>query len=593
MCAHEPTEVRLCTLPGNTLSPAHARKFVRTTIAAWTDRGLPAETAEHLVEDATLLASELVTNAVIHAGTTVELRCHLAPCDNGSTPAFVLEVSDFHPARPPLLGELDVSDVHGRGLQLVRSLAQAWGVSYGNGLKTIWVRLTPTTDGDTTPARQPGNPAHTPTPTQAPTPERHPTWNTQAALSFLAEASDLLAGQFDEDKVAALAGQLVVPRLAQWCAIWLEAEGTQGKQPAKLVRVWHADESLTPPLRALLEAESPQLTEQAPTWPTPLTWPPAPPRTPESHAALSCQLVTAGRRVGTLILGHPINTPGDELTALIADFARRTALALTSARTYTQHANTSRVLQQGLLPTTLPAVPHMDTHVVYEPVGEAATAGGDFYDLFKTHDDRWCFALGDICGHGPEAAVVIGLIRPLLKVLAEDGYGVPQVLDRINRVLLDQALPNAEAAIAEYARPWDEVRSLSLLYGELTPQATGIIDCTLASAGHPLPLILHPDGTVRPVADPQLLLGVLDQTAYTAQSFTFSSGDTLLCVTDGVTERRSEQCQFDDDDGLARTLSHCAGLGAAGVAEQIRQAVHNFGIHAPHDDLALLVLRAR
>ncbi|NEE29118.1 protein phosphatase, partial [Streptomyces sp. SID7982] len=50
-------------------------------------------------------------------------------------------------------------------------------------------------------------------------------WDSRGAPAFLAEASDLLAGQLDEDLVAAIAGQLLVPRLADWCAIWLEAEG--------------------------------------------------------------------------------------------------------------------------------------------------------------------------------------------------------------------------------------------------------------------------------------------------------------------------------------------------------------------------------
>ena len=104
----------------------------------------------------------------------------------------------------------------------------------------------------------------------------------------------------------------------------------------------------------------------------------------------------------------------------------------------------------------------------------------------------------------------------------------------------------------------------ALLYGELVPLAQGGVRCTVASAGHPLPLLLRPDGTVRTAAEPQMLLGIVEDVAYQSQTFDLAPGDTLLCVTDGVTERRSGPRMFDDGDGLARVLAGCAGLAAQG-----------------------------
>ncbi|MFD8308995.1 SpoIIE family protein phosphatase, partial [Streptomyces sp. NPDC059690] len=80
---------------------------------------------------------------------------------------------------------------------------------------------------------------------------------------------------------------------------------------------------------------------------------------------------------------------------------------------------------------------------------------------------------------------------------------------------------------------------------------------------------------------------------YRSESFRLAPGDTLLCVTDGVTERRNGSRQFDDDDGLAAVLAACAGLGAAGVAERVRRAVHEYDVAPPDDDLAVLVLQAQ
>ncbi|MBO0516753.1 PP2C family protein-serine/threonine phosphatase, partial [Streptomyces beijiangensis] len=111
-------------------------------------------------------------------------------------------------------------------------------------------------------------------------------------------------------------------------------------------------------------------------------------------------------------------------------------------------------------------------------------------------------------------------------------------------------------------------------------------------AGHPLPLLLRPDGSVEPAAEPQVLLGVLDDATYESESFDLMPGDTLLCVTDGVTERRGGARMFDDGDGLAKVLAGCVGLTAQGVAERVRRAVYDFGEKPLDDDLALLVLRA-
>jgi serine phosphatase RsbU (regulator of sigma subunit) len=69
-------------------------------------------------------------------------------------------------------------------------------------------------------------------------------------------------------------------------------------------------------------------------------------------------------------------------------------------------------------------------------------------------------------------------------------------------------------------------------------------------------------------------------------------GDLLLCVTDGITERRDSHRLLDDDDGLARMLAQCGGLNAGAVAARIQRAAEDFGTGPRADDMALLVLRA-
>ncbi|WP_411150815.1 SpoIIE family protein phosphatase [Streptomyces sp. A30] len=602
-------------LPGSSLAPGTARAVLRDALAEWAERALPG--TEHLTDrltgDAVVVVSELVTNAVVHAGTEVELACRLEPM----TGALVVEVLDHHPSRAPRDASADASyeaSEYGRGLRLVAALSESWGVTYRTGAKTVWARL-PAQGESAADAREAyvGERALRVAEILAPEPQRveqDREWLNRGALSFLAEASDLLAGQLDENLVAALAGQLIVPRLADWCAVWLEdeltgrggwaADGTGGTGP-RLARVWHSSENRIEDLRQALEKEPPRPTDPARPGPAPFPWPGDALGPRGTHgAALAYRLTAGGRPLGTLVIGRSgVLCFPDEITGLVEDLSRRVALAIGAARQYARQATISAVLQRGLLPGAVAEIPGMRSALVYEPCDKGGPSG-DFYDLFPAGDGRWCFAVGDVQGKGPEAAVVIGLARPWLRLLAREGYRVADVLDRLNQLLLDDATEAADAAARSLASaggrpmaPGDgpQTRFLSLLYGELAPFAGGV-RCTLASAGHPLPLLLGSGGEVRTAAHPQTLLGVVEDATYTSETFELRSGDSLLCVTDGVTERRSGSRQFDDEDGLADALAGCAGLDAELIAERIKRLVHEFGVRPPEDDLALLVLQA-
>ncbi|MFD4951649.1 SpoIIE family protein phosphatase [Streptomyces sp. NPDC058451] len=607
------------TLPQGSLAPGAARALLRAALAEWTDLGF--EIGERLADDTLIVASELVTNAVVHAGTDVELTCRLEP----ETGACVVEVCDHHPSRAPRdhgSGAPHETPEYGRGLRLVATLCEAWGVTYRTGAKTVWARL-PAEPGPAEEDEEAYGAEHGLGIAEVLAPEpqrsgRDRDWLGRGALSFLAEASDLLAGQLDEDLVASLTGQLLVPRLADWCAVWLEDESTgrwgssrwseggagwsdvTGAAGPRLARVWHGSESHVEELRRALEKDPPRPTDGLRSGPAPYPWPGEALGPHAAHgAALAYRLIAGGRPLGTLVIGRTglLRFP-DEVTGLVEDLSRRVALAIGAARQYARQATISAVLQRGLLPGAVAEIPGLRSALVYEPCDKGGPSG-DFYDLFPAGDGRWCFAVGDVQGKGPEAAVVIGLARPWLRLLAREGYGVADVLDRLNQLLLDDATEAADAAarvlVAAGGRtplPGDtQTRFLSLLYGELVPFDGGV-HCTLASAGHPLPLVLGREGGVRTVARPQALLGVIEDETYDCETFELGPGDTLLCVTDGVTERRSGSRQFDDGDGLATALADCTGLDAEPIAERIRHLVHDFGTGPPEDDLALLVLQA-
>lgn len=584
------------SLSGNRLAPSAGRRFVRAALAEWTEAGVPGARGitGQLVDDAAVLVSELVTNAVVHAGTAVDLACRWEwredPC------GLVVDVGDHRPSGVlPGVGRGRRAAAPGRGLGLVGVLAASWGVTYHRTGKTVWFRL----DADAEPAPEGVGTVLARVPPQRETAENRRRltdrrWTSPGSLSFLAEASDLLVGQLDEDMIASLAAQLLVPRLADWCAVWLTGDGDGDDW--RLATVWHADEHRIDELRLDLSKNPPSPAAVGRAGPGGTDWPwwgggaagPYDPRRfgmggpgPGVHS-LAFPLAVGLRCHGLLAMGR-LGAPPEDAVQLVEDLSRRVALSVGAARRYSRQARISTVLQRGLLPPEIARIPGVEAAVVYEPAGEGFHVGGDFYDLFPAGDGRWCFALGDVCGNGPEAAAVTGLVRNAVRLLAREGHGVAGVLDRLNRSLVQEGTETGSG---------EGSRFVSLLFGELAPCGGSGAVCTLVSAGHPLPLLLRSDGGVRPAAGPQMLLGITDEASYAAETFELAVGDTLLCVTDGVTERRHGARQFDDDDGLRQLLGECAGLGAEEVAERVRQAVHSFDSAPIGDDLALLVLRA-
>ena len=618
------------TLTGGPRAPGTARELLGHALDEWAATG--RRTTGRAGDEAVLVLSELVTNAVVHAGTDVEVSCRLEePRESpGARYDIVVEVSDRHPSRTLRGGNPEYEPAeYGRGLRLVTALAVEWGVTYRRDGKTVWARIGGSEGcgecggegegyGGSGGAEKEGGGScgggesfvHSPVSGLGPLPplglavalapqpqggQNDQDWLGRGALSFLAEASDLLAGQLDEDLVASLTGQLLVPRVADWCAVWLEDETIGAGR--RLARVWHGSEGCLEVLKRELEEmppKPPDTGRPVPTQPYDHPWPAQALSSPGT--ALAYRLVAGGRHLGTLVIGRcgHLRFP-DEVTGLVEDLSRRVALAIGAARQYARQVTISSVLQRGLLPGAVAEIPGVRSALVYEP-REKGGPSGDFYDLFPAGDGRWCFAVGDVQGKGPEAAVVIGLARPWLRLLAREGYGVADVLDRLNQLLLDDATEAADAAARAYVGPagpgeGPQTRFLSLLYGELIPYEGGV-RVILASAGHPLPLLLRPDGSVCTVAQPQTLIGVVEDATYRSEEVRLLPGDSLLCVTDGVTERRDGGRQFDDGDGLAVALAGCAGYDAELIAEEIRELVHGFGSQPPEDDLALLVLQA-
>ncbi|MEU1376011.1 SpoIIE family protein phosphatase [Streptomyces triculaminicus] len=290
-------------------------------------------------------------------------------------------------------------------------------------------------------------------------------------------------------------------------------------------------------------------------------------------------LATHGRTFGVLTLLATDRPLDGHVVALAEELARRAASSADNARQFTDRARLARDLQAGLLPPELPEVPGATLAASYHPAGEGLDVGGDFYDVFPLPDDRWALMIGDVCGRGARAAATTGIVRHSARAAARLLDDPAAVVTTINAALTDRTV--------------GEECFVSLVYGELRHTASHLA-LNLIRAGHVPPLVRRADGTVEEIAQPGLLLGIGPDPDSSPCGVDLYPADSLVLVTDGITEARSTSGELFGEDRLAdalgalRTSSPTAGV----LLESISTAVAAFAADAAHDDQAVLVLTA-
>jgi serine phosphatase RsbU (regulator of sigma subunit) len=182
--------------------------------------------------------------------------------------------------------------------------------------------------------------------------------------------------------------------------------------------------------------------------------------------------------------------------------------------------------------------------------------------------------IGDVSGKGAEAAGVTALARYTVRAVAIDEPRPSEVLRSLNEAMLRERSPERLCTVA---------------FGRLKVEREGA-RLEVASAGHPLPLVVRQSGTVQSVGQPGTLMGATEDPLLFDQEVGLEPGDKLVLYTDGVTEARVEDGML-GLERLAALLGSCARLGAAATAERIEQAVLD-GPGEPRDDIAVLVLQA-
>lgn len=264
-----------------------------------------------------------------------------------------------------------------------------------------------------------------------------------------------------------------------------------------------------------------------------------------------------------------VSTDVTEREQLLAGLAKQVELTQDALADRVKIADT---LQRSLRPDRLPHVDGLDLATGFRPGTELV--GGDFYDGFR-QGDHWYFCLGDVCGHGPEAAAQTGLARHALRGLVAAGLSSPaDILRELNAVLLTSPTHDF----------------VSIVLARVTVSTP--VEITLCRAGHPLPV-------VRPACGPPRLIELVDgdllglgpDVKLTEQAVTLRSGEALVLYTDGVTEARRPGELF-GEERLLETVGAAPAEGAA-IVDQLLRAVERFETLTATDDLAILTIVVR
>jgi sigma-B regulation protein RsbU (phosphoserine phosphatase) len=245
------------------------------------------------------------------------------------------------------------------------------------------------------------------------------------------------------------------------------------------------------------------------------------------------------------------------------------ALALDNARLYQQQKQFLDAMQHSLLPREDPVSDGLDVGAVYASSARMEV-GGDVYDFLELADGRLAVVLGDVTGHGIDAAADMAMAKFVFRSLARENSEPADFLAAANDIVVEEIADG---------------KFITMLY--LTVDGRdGSLVC--ASAGHPPPRLVQ-GGEVAPLGVRGLALGIAAGQEYDAESVQLAPGDTAVLFTDGLIEARRDGELYGEQRVDASLAAH-AGLPATELARALVEDCRAFAGDLA-DDCAVVVVR--
>lgn len=283
-------------------------------------------------------------------------------------------------------------------------------------------------------------------------------------------------------------------------------------------------------------------------------------------------LALTGKKTGT-------NYTFEEMNLLLV-LANQFVTALTTARFYVEaierrrikeELNMARQIQASLLPKELP---DNQKFTIAASVISSHTVGGDFYDYFQINDNQHGLVIGDACGKGLPAAMLISQIQAMIHSEVEHGHHVSVILEHLNRQMV-QFIPKD--------------KFVTLFYGIYHQESDKI---EFGSAGHNYPIVVRATGQIEQFETNGPALGLIPDACYQTSQIQLFPGDILLLFTDGVTEVMNEMQEQFGEDRLTMLVAQNRHKTAQAVLQLVLKVVEDFSAgEILQDDRTLLVLK--
>ena len=266
--------------------------------------------------------------------------------------------------------------------------------------------------------------------------------------------------------------------------------------------------------------------------------------------------------------GEPLsNETIDAATAI----AGQAALAIDNARLYQQQKLFADTMQRSLLPRSRPALPELELGEVYESSARV-DVGGDVYDFLALDDGRLAVVLGDVTGHGVDATADMAMAKFVFRSLAREHPEPSDFLAAANEVIC------GEIASGKF---------ITMTYVTVDG-ADGSVAC--ASAGHPAPRLVLPDGATSALQTHGLVLGIDGGQEYAEVRAELPRGASLVLYTDGVIEARREG-ELYGEERLDALLRERRALPPRELAAAVAADAREYSGGELSDDLAVVVIR--
>jgi serine phosphatase RsbU (regulator of sigma subunit)/anti-sigma regulatory factor (Ser/Thr protein kinase) len=299
------------------------------------------------------------------------------------------------------------------------------------------------------------------------------------------------------------------------------------------------------------------------------------------HSLITVPLRARGATLGVVSFYRsekPVPFEEDDLH-LAQELAGRAATCIDNARRYTREHNTALALQRSLLPRGRSEQSAVE--VAYRYLPAQAGVGGDWFDVIPLSGARVALVVGDVVGHGLHAAATMGRLRTAVQNFCSLDLPPDDLLTHLDDLV--GRLDRGEGWAVENTQADSGIVGATCLYAVYDPVSRR---CTLTRAGHPLPAVVAPDGSVEFVdlpSGPPLGLGGMP---FETIELELAEGSQLVLYTDGLIEDRHR----DIDSGLAklRTVLACADRPPEDTCEAVLDALLPA---RPSDDVALLVAR--